>query len=192
MISFEVLAEFIEEPKHAAKLVTERRPWPLGLAAFLVSGASLFLAQTASRHFLPVAMGPASFVATCLWTLVCGFLLTGALHLLADAQGHAGSGVGLFVLVGLSELVWALILPASLILRAVRLDSILSAALLLLIAGVLSMRLKARSVRHIYGISATKAWSLLMLPYIGSFLFVAAVSAAAVASATLSLVQLFR
>lgn len=192
MITFEVLAEFIEEPKHAARLVTEKRPWPLGLAALLVSGGSLFLAQAASRHFLPLAMGPASFVAVCLWSAVCGFTLAAALHLLADAQGHAGSGIGLFVLIGLSELVWALVLPASMVLRVLRLDSILSVMLLLVVAGILSMRLKARSVRHIYGISATRAWSLLMLPYLGSFLFVASVSAAALLSAILSLVRFFR
>ncbi|MBI4347678.1 MAG: hypothetical protein HY553_12545 [Elusimicrobia bacterium] len=191
MISFEVLAEFIEEPKHAARLVAERKPWPLGLAAFLVAGGSLFLSQAVSRHFLPVASGPASFVAVCLWTLVSGFLLVAALHLLADAQGLEGSGVALFVLVGMSELVWALVLPASLVLRALRADSFLTLLPLLALAGILSLRLKARSIRHVYGVSATKAWGLLMLPYMGSFLIVAAIGAAALVSAAVSIVKLF-
>lgn len=191
VISFEVLAEFIEEPKHAARLVAERKPWPLGLAAFFVAGGSLFLSQAVSRHFLPVASGPASLLAVCLWTLVCGFMLTAALHLLADAQGLAGSGVALFVLVGLSELVWALVLPASLILRAARADSFFTLLPLLGLAGIVSLRLKARSIRHVYGVSAAKAWSLLMLPYVGSFLVVAAIGAAALVSATVSIVKHF-
>ncbi|MBI5202864.1 MAG: hypothetical protein HY925_14830, partial [Elusimicrobia bacterium] len=107
------------------------------------------------------------------------------------SQGNHGSGVGLFVLVGLSELGWALVLPTALILRALKLDSILSVGLVLMIAGVFNMRLKARSVRHIYGLSATKAWGLLMLPYIGSFLFFAAIGAAVLVSAAVSIVKLF-
>lgn len=192
MIALELLAEFIDEPQKAARLASERRPWPVGLAALMVSGGSLFLAQAVSRHFLPVASGPASLVAVCLWSVLTGFLLAAALHLLADAYGHAGSGAGLFVLIGLSELVWALVLPCALVLKAGRLDSIPALMALLSLAGLLNMRLKARSIRHIYGISATRAWGLLMLPYIGGFLFVAAVAAAAILSATVSLFQAFR
>lgn len=192
MIAFELLAGFIEEPQRAARLAADRRPWPAGLLALAVSGGSLFLAQAVSRHFMPVAEGPASFVAVCLWSIVTGFVLSAALHLLADAQGCSGSGAGLFVLVGFSELAWALVLPCALVLKALRLDSWFSLLLVLALAGIVNMRLKARSIRHVYGISAARAWSLLFLPYLGTFVLLAAVFAAALLSATVSIFKLFK
>lgn len=192
MIAFELLAEFIEEPQKAARLAAERRPWPAGLLALAVSGASLFLAQAVTRHFMPVADGPASFALVCIWSILAGFGLTAALHLLADAQGYSGSGAGLFVLIGFSELAWAMVLPVALVLKAVRLDSWFALLLLLSVVGIVNMRLKARSIRHVYGISAARAWGLLALPYFGTVLALAAVAAAALVSATMSVFKLIR
>src|SRR5262245_9547737 len=98
--ALELLSEFIEQPQHAARLAIERRPWHLGLFALIASSTSLFLAQAVTRHFLPVASGPASWVFVSLWSVLSGFLLTATLNLLAEAWGHSGSGVALFVLLG--------------------------------------------------------------------------------------------
>ena len=190
--AIELLCEFIESPQRAARLAAEQRPWHLGLGALVASATSLFLAQVVSRHFLPVASGPASWMFVCLWFALTGFLLTATLNLLAEAWGHAGSGVALFVLVGMSELAWALVLPGALILRAFGLDGWLSAFALLVVAGIESMRLKARSLRHVYGISGARAWSLLLIPYVGAVLLVAAAGAAALVGAVISVVNLVR
>ena len=190
--ALELFSEFIEEPQHAARLAIDRRPWHLGLLALVVSATSLFLAQPVSHHFLPVASGLASWFLVCLWTVLTGFLLTATLNLLAEAWGGSGSGVALFVLVGMSELAWALVLPCALVLKAVRLDGWVSLFWLILFAAVASLRLKARSLRHVYGLSGTRAWALLLIPYIGAFVLVSAVGAAAVVSAVVSLAGLFK
>lgn len=191
MIAFEILAEFIEEPQKAAHLAAERRRWPIGILALAASGGSLFLAQAVSRHFLPVASGPASFVLVCLGTVAGGFGLAASVHLIADALGHRGSGAGLFTLFGLSALSWALMLPVCLILRAARLDSIFAVAACLLAAGLWSLRLKARSIRHIYGVSGSGAWGILMVPYVSVVLLGAAIFTAAIVSVTLSVFKAF-
>ncbi|MBI4424739.1 MAG: hypothetical protein HY554_13485 [Elusimicrobia bacterium] len=189
--ALEILAEFLDNPARAARLASERRAWALGLLCLAASGGSLFLAQAVTRHFLPVASGPGSFAFVCLWSVLGGFLLAASLHLLADSWGLAGSGTGLFVLIGLSELAWTLVLPVALVLKALGLDSWFTAFLLLGLAGALSMRLKARSLRHVYGLTAPRAWSLLLLPYLGVCGVAAAVMAAAVVGAAVSVAQLF-
>lgn len=189
--ALELLSDFLENPPRAARLAAERRTWFLGLVCLAVSGASLFLAQAVSRHYLPLPAGPASLVCVCLGSVLGGFVLAGSLHLFADAWGLSGSGTGLFVLIGLSELTWALILPCALVLKAVGLDGWLSVLALVSIAGVLSMRLKARSLRWVYGISAARAWSLLALPYLGMLLAAVAAFTAVAIGTAISLFKLF-
>lgn len=193
MIAYlEILNDFVEDPRRAAAEVRERRPWGLGLACFLASGLSLFVAQSLSRRFLLLPPGPVAMAFVVSWHLVAGVVFTGVLHLAAEASGGEGKAGGLFVLLGLSSLVWTLAVPVVLLLKLAGADGWLATAAMLAVLGWASLALKARSLRDNYGLGVARSWFLLSLPYAAAALAAMALVSLAVAGILLSLVRIFR
>lgn len=187
---FDLLADFIEEPQRAAESVRVRCPWGLGVLSFAVAGASLWLAR-AVVGVSPLAIsGSATLMLGCLWQVFLGAVTASVFHLLAEAGGGRGSVGGLFVLLGLSSLVWTVALPAALILRALFLTGWPVTFAFFAALGLASFRLKARSIQDNYGIGRGKAWLVLISPYILAALAFAAVVAAALAGLVISVVRL--
>ncbi|MBI4050909.1 MAG: hypothetical protein HY400_00225 [Elusimicrobia bacterium] len=162
----DILYDFFEFPDYAAQRVQEIKPVGLGLLAYGVAGGSLFLAQALSDRFLFLDPSMPLFIVTCLGQLACGFFLTAALHLLTEVSGGQGSAVGLFILFGLSDLVWALAVPLCLILGLFLPVRGWIFSVLFMFLGFANFYLKARSIHDNYGVSSGKAWMLLSLPYL--------------------------
>jgi len=185
MNGLEILSDFIEAPRRAADDARRRPSVLLGLAGYLVAALSLFMARK--------LVGQAGLAGTFLFALAALFVLraglgvvqTGVVHLVAEALGGRGGAVPLFTLMGLSELAWALVLPAVLIVQAAGAHSGWVFMAIFSLAYLLSLSLKARSIRHNYGLGTVKAWSALLFPY-------AAAAAVAAAALTAALVAVFQ
>src|SRR5262249_9065597 len=145
----------------------DKPPFGLGIFCFLISGLSLFLAESMSRHFLPVPSGPIGLSLIWIWRLGIGILMTGFLHLLSELIGGHGSAFGLWVLLGLSDLIWALALPIVLFLRIIGLaHNTFVVWAMLTVLGFGSLALRAWGIRQNYGLDPARAWTLTCIPYI--------------------------
>lgn len=162
----ETLFDFFEDFPAAARRVRESPPFVLGTLGYLVAGLSFFLAQSVGRPFPLSASLAASAVFYCLWQLCMGFVLTSLIHLTLEVGGVRGSALGLYVLLGLSSLVWALAVPAALVASLVVPSSRWIGALVFALLWLSTLALKTRSVSENYGIGLAPAGLVLVFPYL--------------------------
>lgn len=165
MRTAEIVCDFIESPGRAADAVRERPRISLALAGYGAASLSIFLAHgvSGSTGFLGVSL--AALAAVLLTRLALGVLLTGLVHMAAEAFGGKGRVLPLFVLMGLSDLAWTLILPATLLLEAASIHSRVAATGLFLCIYGLTLSLRVRSIMYNYRVGAVRAWLALLSPY---------------------------
>jgi hypothetical protein len=163
----EFLYDYFEDRAHAAALIRQRRPFALGLLGALAGGASVFVAEALGGRMHVFSFSGPSLMLTLLWQVAMLFVLTAALHLLLDMTGARGDAGALFVHLGLSQLAWLAVVPATLVAQALFPSSTFWAAFLAFAAvWIWSLALKARGMRDEYGIGEGRAWLTLGLPYV--------------------------
>lgn len=170
----DLFLDFLEAPERAARHVVEARPVRAGVLAFAVGGASLLASVGAFAPLPTLRALPWAAGLWAGWELAAGLLTASVVDFMLSDGGRRGTC--LFVLLGLSELAWAVFLPVGLLVLAARLGlpgwlfafSVFFAA---------SLWLKVRSVRDVYGVPPLKAAAALGGAYA---LFGAALAAGAV------------
>jgi len=115
------------------------------------------------------------FMAIFIVQLLTGFVTTSMSHLMMEALNHSGSAMSLFVVFGICEVTWALLVPLAIFSRAF--DMKLDMTFFTLVAGV-NIYLKAWIVDNVYGAGTWKSLLAVLLPYIaaGAAFFAAIVS----------------
>jgi hypothetical protein len=163
-----VFYDFMEDPERAAQQIRQDPPVLLGFFAFLVSSFSTFLAEalTGRLGFLGASM--LSMSIAILWHLGIGLLQAAVVHVVAEASGGEGKVVPLFVLLGLSELAWALVLPGVLVVQAFFPDSPWAIAGLFFAVSLIVMYLKVRSIVLNYGFGVLQALFALIFPLLAA------------------------
>lgn len=160
-----VFCEFIESPEVAAERVRRVPLTAWGVLAYVFAAASLYLAQAVLGKPAFLGVSGFSLALACFWSVAAGILLAAVIHLFAEALGGTGRALPLFVLLGFSELVWALVVPATLILQALAPGSIWTCRLLFAAVGCAALVLKARGIRLNYGLPKLQSWVALLAPY---------------------------
>ena len=185
----ELVYDFFEDSAEAVAAVRSRRPLGLGVLGWLLGALSFFAVMAVSGRVSPLPWGGLELAFCLLWELATGCALVAFVHLIADFQGRRGSASELFVLFGLADLAWALVVPAVFILTAVcpRAHWLLAASFL--IVGYYNLSLKARCLRDAYQMSLGRAWVTLALPYLAAFLAGALVFSLAIASLLLQILK---
>jgi len=164
--SLETLFDFFEDFPQAAKSIRRNPPFLLGTFGYVIAGLSLFLAQSLGRS-IPVSSSLSISVGFyCMWQLGMGFVLTSLIHLVLEIGGVRGSALGLYVLLGLSSLVWTLAVPATLLSTLLLPSSRWIGPVLFLVLWLLTLVLKTFSVAKNYEIGLGPAWLVLVLPYL--------------------------
>jgi len=171
----DILADFYESPSLGVRETVERAPLGLGVLCFLLSGATLSVAQALKGggsmwlfRLLPLA---AVLMLAALLPLITGFLLAGILHLTAEVLGaERGTAKGLFVLLGMSQCLYLLYLPVILTTQVLTANpgSWRAAALAALAMG--SLALKLAGIKANYGFSTVRAGAVLLLPVLTALL----------------------
>lgn len=169
MSSIETAYDYFEDHAKAAVTVNETRPIFFGALCFALGGASLFVSHSLSQRLVFLTFSWSSLLLTVLWQVASGFVLAAVLHLILDLQKIKGSATGLFVLLGMANLVWALEVPFVLLARMAVPESRWPATVIYLLVGFLVLNLKARSIRDNYRVSMSRAWFTLGLPYVALF-----------------------
>jgi hypothetical protein len=187
--ALELLFDFFEDHAQAAAAVRQRRPLALGVFCLVIGAVSFFASLCLVGRLSPLPFGWISVSLFILWELATGFLLASVLHMISDMEGSSGSASGLFILLGMANLVWALLVPAAMLLMAAfpRNGWPLTAAFLLV--GYFNLSLKARGVRDCYGVSLGRSWMTLLLPYFSVVLVSGLVFSLAMASLFIQLIS---
>ncbi len=167
----DILYDFLGDPDRAAGRVLERRPLGLALLSLVLSALSFYVAQEAAAGLDWGGLFGVVLVAT--WGLAHALALTAFLRLSTGAPG-----LGLFILMSLSELAWTLAVPAAMLARLV--NSRAAAPALFFLIGLLSLALKARGVRQAGRLPAAEAWLQLGFAYVACLFFIGAAAAYAV------------
>ncbi|MBI4056603.1 MAG: hypothetical protein HY399_03550 [Elusimicrobia bacterium] len=168
--TLEILSDLLESPSQTVQRIVVTRPIPLGFLAYLVGAVSLFLSRCLAHRGFLMEPGLPLFLWICFWQLSLGFFLTALAHLFVEMGGGSGSAKGLFVLLGLSELVWAVTLPVVLILGLFLPVQGWEVSSAFLIFGFLNLFFKAKSIQVNYGVPSSRAWFILALPYLLIFI----------------------
>ncbi|HAH08457.1 MAG TPA: hypothetical protein DCM05_18350 [Elusimicrobia bacterium] len=161
----DLIEDFLLDPPRAAEDVRRKPPLMRGLAAFLLGGLSVGLVSALFSSSRGLAWVWPSLALSCLLHILGGAIMTAIFHFVAEASGGEGRASSLFVLLGFSDLAWALVLPAAMLANALRPDSYWPLPLLIIFGGLLTFTLRVRSVRSNYGLSAARATMVVVLPY---------------------------
>lgn len=163
--ALELIYDYFEDHVRLAGVVRETQPVALGVLGFLVGGLSLFVAQALTNRLHILTFSWTSLAVVLLWKVAMGFVLAAVIHLILELQGLKGDAGALFILFGLADVAWALVVPGVMIARAVS-RSTLPVSIVFLAVGFLTLSLKARSLQDGYKISSGRAWFMLGLPYL--------------------------
>ncbi|MBI4385931.1 MAG: hypothetical protein HY551_00975 [Elusimicrobia bacterium] len=166
----DLVADFIENPARAAATAGRGPRWCVGLACFGVAGLSLYLSQSLVRLS---PLNPASLLLACVWQAAAGVFMASLLHLLAEWSGGRGRVGSVFVLFGMSQLVWALALPMA-VLAAFWRAALPAYWICVTVLAFSALYLRARSLRDHYGFAMGKAWLLVLFPYLAGLLLLMA------------------
>lgn len=173
--SLNIFYDFIEAPERSAAALREDPPVGLGLAGYLFSALGLFLAEALTGKTGLLGPTLVGLSAILVWHLGSGVVQTALAHIVSEASGGRGRVLSLFVLMGLSELGWALVLPGVLVMQAFFPEARWSVHLVFGGAWLVVVWLKLRSIRQNYGFGALPACFALLFPYValaGSMAFV--------------------
>ncbi|MFH2204205.1 MAG: hypothetical protein ABIJ96_13890 [Elusimicrobiota bacterium] len=178
--SIGVFYDFIEDPPRAAEAARRDAPLTLGIGAYLLSALSLFLAQAISGKTGLFGLTWMSISFVTVWSVGMGILQTGLVHVVAEVCGGKGRAVSLFVMLGLSELAWALVLPGVLVVQAFFPDSRWGLPVVSFFVSVICIFLKVRCIRLNYRFGSLQAWFSILFPYLAvaaacAFIFLAAI-----------------
>jgi len=174
-----IFYDFIEAPVLAAEETRAHPPVAFGALGYILAAMSVFLAQAVYGEEALLGLSWFSLSLTCVWNLGTGFLLAAVVHLFAESLGGRGRVVPLFVLLGFSELAWAVFLPGVFIVQAVLPESRWALKFLFVSVGTMTLLLKARSIRHNYRFGSLPAWISLLAPYAAVALSLTLLTAAA-------------
>ncbi|MBI5208795.1 MAG: hypothetical protein HY927_02330 [Elusimicrobia bacterium] len=168
MSAIELVFDFFEDHTRAADHVRHFKPVGFGILCFAMAALSVFLAQAVSGKLSPFSFSWVSLGLMVVWQLALGFLFTAVLHLVMEFEGIQGSAASLFVLMGLTSLVWSAAVPVALVLRLAAPKSPWIWTVGFLAVGLFSLGYKARSIQDNYQVSAARAWGTLFAPYIAA------------------------
>ena len=185
----ELIFDFFEAPGQAAASLRQKKPLALGVLCLLMGALSFFIAADLPGSATLLPFGWISLSLFLLWELAAGFAMVALIHLIAEMQGAQGSAVALFIFFGLADLVWALAVPAALLLTAVFPKTSAPLAATLLLLGLCNLSLKARSLKDNYQMHALRAWITLLLPYLAALLASVLAFSLAVAGLVLELMK---
>ena len=176
----DVFYDFIEDPERAAQAVRHDAPLVLGVCAYLLSAGSLFLAQAISGKTGLFGLSWISLTFVLVWSIGIGILQTGLVHLIAEVCGGKGRAISLFVMLGFSELGWALVLPGVLVVQAFFPDTRFGLPIVSFLVSLIVLLLKVRSIRLNYRFGSVAAWFSILFPQLAlaagmAFVFLAAV-----------------
>lgn len=188
----DLIEDFLVDPPGAAEDVRRKPPLLRGLSAFLLGGLSAGLVSALFSSARGLAWVWPSLALACLWHILVGALMTAVFHFVAEASGGEGRASSLFVLLGFSDLAWALVLPAAMLANALRPDAYWPLPLLLFTGGLLAFALRVRSVRTNYGLSSARATMVVVLPYAAAAVLSALVFLLAAWSMVAQAIKLFR
>lgn len=179
--SIGVFYDFIEDPERASEAVRRTPPIGLGLLAYAFAAFSAFLAEAITGRLGIFSASLVSLTVLLVWHLGVGIMQTALVHLVAEVSGGEGRAAGLFVLLGLSELAWALVLPGVLVVQAFFPDANWGISAVFLAVGILCLWLKLRSIQLNYRIGGVHALFALLFPYLAVaaslfFIFFAAIA----------------
>lgn len=189
MNALELLFDFFEDHAKAAAAVRQRRPLALGMLCLIIGAVSFFASLCLTGRIAPMPFGWISMSLFILWELATGFMLAAVLHMICDMEGNSGSASGLFILLGMANLVWALLVPATMLLMAAFPRNHWPLTATFLLVGYFNLSLKARGLRDSYGVSLGRSWMTLILPYFAVVLISGLVFSLAMASIFIQLMK---
>ncbi|MBU2574106.1 MAG: hypothetical protein KKH28_08540 [Elusimicrobia bacterium] len=153
-----VVSELIDKPQD---FISRTKAGRLGGAGFLGYGLGIFSLFVFLRLFSVVPPGIYSFANVFLFVLAVNFFLAGSMHLFLQMTGAEGDALKLFLLFGLTELFWVVLIPLGFLAKLDYLPPALDCILCL--AFILVARIAL--ARRLYSISRGKAFLALSLPY---------------------------
>ncbi len=159
-----VFYDFIEDPERSAAAARRHAPLVLGSFAYLLSALSLFLAQAVSGKTGLFGLSWMSVSFVIVWSVGMGVLQTGLVHFIAEVCGGKGRASSLFVMLGLSELSWTLVLPGVLVLQAFFPDFKWGLPIISFVVSLICLLLKVRSIRLNYRFGSLQAWFSILFP----------------------------
>ncbi|MBI4803370.1 MAG: hypothetical protein HY796_12700 [Elusimicrobia bacterium] len=153
-----VITEVIDEPRD---FISRTKAGWFGWAGFLGYGLGIFSLFVFLRLFSAVPPYIHFFIIVFLLALAANFFLAGSMHLFLQMTGCEGDALKLFLLFGLTELFWAVLIPLGFLAKLGYLNPAM--VYMLCLAFILIARIAL--VRRLYSISRGKALLALSLPY---------------------------
>jgi len=134
---------------------------------------SAYFAGAAGLFFMSGLRVSAQSLGECLFVILtifliqaaAGFIFSSIAHSFLDMSGHSGTAAGLFVLFGISDLAWTLLVPLAIYNSLLPASAGLSAVFFIAVSAV-NIYLKTEFIKHMYGVGRFTAFFAVTIPYL--------------------------
>ena len=154
------VSDLLDDPQGVIDRAGGRELGWAGVSGYLLGTFSLF---TFLRFFSAVPPGVYSFVNILALALGINFFFASGIHLFLEMTGAGGNALKLFLLFGLTELFWAVLIPLGFLAKLDYLNPV--ADFLLCFIVIVVARISV--IRRLYAISRPKALLSITMPYVG-------------------------
>jgi len=166
----DLIYEFVEDRQQAIEGQRQRPLVAIGILCYVVAATSLLLCQALTDATPLMGFSWGTWAFACVLRLGTAIFLAAIIHLFAESLGGKGRVIPLFVILGLCELVWALLLPAVFLTEFLFSGSAWVMRLLFLLVALWALALKVRCIRAIYRFGSAQAWASYFSPYLVLFI----------------------
>lgn len=178
----DVFSETAFAPGRVINRIFDERAAGAGLAGFFLGSLCLFLWLGMSGVHYSAVTGTLLFICIFFLQTAAGAAAGGLTHFFMEIMGGRGSAAGLFAILGLSNMLWSLLLPVSFI-RGAMGGSLAGAGWAVFVIALAQMFAAAVMIRRGYRAPAWKSWAAVLLScafpiMLASFAFLTALSLA--------------
>lgn len=164
MTVIDTLARLASDSRETTGEIIRRRPVSVGVAGYFIGALSLFVMHGMNLSVHSLSGG--FFLLAVLFSiqLLAGIVFASIVHLFMEAWGHRGDAAGLFVIFGLSDIAWTLLVPA-LILQSLLTAGRLGAVVFLFVTAI-HLYVRTLGVGSVYNAGKWKSFFAVVMPYI--------------------------
>ena len=169
------LSALIQTPKESLKEIIREQKFSYACFGYAFGIISLYFAiklgNQNSASFISFFF---AFIFWFISNVILNFVLAALCNIFLEITGNKSSAVGIFILLGLSQIVWTSLIPCFMIARALpQIMPLTSLAVLGII--ILQIYFVLQAIKHLYGISSVSSLIAFIisfiLPFVASFCF---------------------
>lgn len=175
MTVIDTLAGLASDSRETTREIIRRRPVSVGMAGYFIGALSLFVMHGMNLSIHSLSGGFFLLAVLFFIQVLAGIVFASIIHLFMEAWGHRGDAAGLFVIFGISDIAWTLLVPALIVQSFLIAGRGYGTLVILFVTGI-HLYVRTLCVGSVYNAGKWKSFFAVVMPYVVICACLAAIS----------------